>query len=167
MKLISHHKYIMPRRRPVGRPRKRRAPKRKQKGGSILDKILNSATGILPELHYRGFDSGFKPYSFAGPLTRLDKRLDANLKPLPHSMPVNLVDWTAYYHDLGYEQMRDHESRKILDNIMIDDLSSIRKDKTLGWKQRADAGIVGLAMRGKRFLGLGKPKRRKRKPKRK
>jgi hypothetical protein len=137
-------------------PKKTRRKRRKaQVGGSVLDTILNS--GYLPELHYRGFDSGFKPYNFAGPGTKLTKRLDEHKRPLPHSKPRNLVDMTAYLHDLGYEMHKDNATRKILDNVMIADLDAIRRDKNLGWKQRADAGIVGVAMKTKRMLGLGKP----------
>jgi hypothetical protein len=134
---------------------------KEMKGGeSFLNKLINS--NKLPELHFRGFDSGFKPYSFAGPFTKLDKRLDKDKKPLPHSKPVNRVDQSAYHHDLGYENMKDQKSRKILDDIMIEDLTGIRKDKNARWQERADALLVEGFMRAKRLLGLGKKKKQKR-----
>jgi hypothetical protein len=142
-------------------PAKKKTAKKtkKQRGGSFLDKLINS--GKLPEMHFRGFDSGFKPYSFAGPFTKLDKRIDSKTKePLANSKPVNRVDKAAYYHDLAYENMKDHESRKHADNAMIDDLDMIRKDKKARWQERADATIVGLFMKGKRLLGLGKKKQK-------
>lgn len=148
---------------PKKRAAKRRAKKKPQKspaifapqvGGSIVDWAINN--NYLPELHFRGFDSKFKAYNFAGPGTKLDKRLDGKMQPKAHSKPINRVDQSAYNHDLGYEAHKDHKTRKILDNVMIEDLDMIRKDKKGRWQERADAGLVGLAMRGKRFLGLGK-----------
>jgi hypothetical protein len=127
-------------------------------GQSIIDKLINS--GKLPELHFRGFDSGFKPYNFAGPGTHLHKRLDPiTKKPLPHSKPINRVDESAYNHDLMYDMWPDNERRKVADDLMIEDLSNIRKDKSARWQERADATIVEGFMRAKRFLGLGKKRR--------
>jgi len=130
--------------------------KRPVKGkGFFNDTVLPN----LPELHYISPFSG-KRYNFAGPGTRLDKRLDHNKQPLPHSIPVNDVDKSAYHHDLAYEKYSDINSRRFADNVMIDELSRIRKDsKNYGRNTRADAALVGLFMRGKRFLGLGKKRK--------
>jgi hypothetical protein len=48
---------------------------------------------------------------------------------------------------------------------MIQDLDAIRNDSKTNWKTRGDALLVGLAMKTKRFLGLGKKKKRKAKRK--
>ena len=133
--------------------------KPRQKGGSIADILINS--GYLPELHYRGFDTGFKKYNFAGPGTDLDKRLNPDKTWKDWSEPVNRVDMTAYYHDLAYQQHQDHESRKTADNIMITGLDNVLYDRDARWTERLDAGIVGTVMKTKRFLGLGKKKKTK------
>lgn len=117
----------------------------------------------LPELHYVSPFTG-KKHNFTGPGTKLNKRIDPKTKkPLPHSKPVNEVDETAYLHDLAYDEFPDLKRRKIADNVMIEDLDSIRKDKNINWKTRADALLVGGVMKLKRMLGLGKKKRKQRK----
>ena len=132
--------------------------KPKQKGKGFFNTIINK----LPvEFHYRGFDTGFKPYNFAGPGTRLDQRLDATGFPKPNSMPVNRVDQAAYEHDQFYTHYRDHNSRKEGDNIMIKQLDDVRNDGKARWTERADAAIVGAFMKSKRFLGLGVKAKRK------
>lgn len=130
--------------------------KKTQKGDGIFNDYILPR---LPELHYISPFS-LKRFNFAGPGTKLDKRLDPRTKlPLPHSQPVNEVDKAAYYHDLAYENMADQQSRKIADDVMIQDLDAIRKDKNTNWKVRADATLVGLAMKAKRLLGMGKKKK--------
>jgi len=133
-----------------------RKRKRVQKGRGFFNDYIMPR---LPELHYYS-PFWFKRHNFTGPGTKLDKRLDKDKKPLPSSIPINEVDRAAYYHDLAYENMRDLPSRRIADNAMIDDLDAIRKDSKADWRTRGDAFLVGLAMKTKRFLGLGKKKRK-------
>lgn len=115
----------------------------------------------LPELHYISPFTG-KKHNFTGPGTKLSKRIDPKTKkPLPNSQPVNEVDKTAYLHDLAYDEFPDLQRRKIADNVMIEDLDSIRKDGKLNWKTRADALLVGGVMKLKRMLGLGKKKKKR------
>lgn len=129
--------------------------KKTQKGEGFFNDYIMPR---LPELHYRSPFTG-KRFQFAGPGTRLDKRLDPKTKlPLPHSQPVNEVDKAAYLHDLAYDEFPDLPRRKIADNVMIEDLDAIRRDKKTNWKVRADALLVGMAMKTKRLLGLGKKK---------
>lgn len=109
----------------------------------------------MPELHYRGFDTRFGKYNFAGPGTKLDKRLNPDKSWKPESKPVNRVDDAAYHHDLAYEST-DRKVRAAADDDMINSLDMVRKDKNGRWSERADAAIVGTIMRGKRWLGLGK-----------
>src|SRR4051794_19672205 len=59
----------------VGRAEK--AEKTGQKGGSFLDKLINS--GKLPELHYISPFTG-KRHNFTGPGTKLEKRIDPKTK---------------------------------------------------------------------------------------
>lgn len=133
---------------------------KKLKGNGIFNDYIMPR---LPELHYVS-PFTFKKHSFTGPGTKLHKRIDPKTKqPLPHSMPVNEVDKAAYLHDLAYEEFPDLQRRKIADNVMIDDLDAIRRDKKASWKTRGDAFLVGLAMKTKRLLGLGKKKKRTKK----
>jgi len=146
----------------VARPRKRRVVKRrvsrrKQRGsGFFNDTVLPN----LPELHYRGFDTGFKKYNFAGPGTRLDRRLNADKTPKEWSKPVNRVDEAAYNHDLAYEKYADEANRAIADSAMIDALEKVRKDPNGRWTERLDALIVEGAIRAKRQLGINSKKKR-------
>jgi hypothetical protein len=72
------------------------------------------------------------------------------------------VDQAAYEHDKFYDKYKDHENRKRGDNVMIDQLARVRKDKNGRWTERADAAIVEGLMRTKRFLGLGKRRKQQR-----
>lgn len=136
--------------------RKRRIRRRRIGRGLFNSYVLPN----LPELHFRGFDSGFKKYNFAGPGTRLDRRLIPGTKT-PHdwSKPINRVDEAAYHHDLAYEASSDHAARKHADDVMINQLKQVRRDKKARWTERADAALVEAAMRSKRLLGLGKKHR--------
>ena len=63
-----------------------------QKGGSLLNKVINN----LPiEMHLPG-------HNFTGPGTKLKKRLNPDLTPKKWSKPVHLVDKAAYHHDVCY-----------------------------------------------------------------
>ena len=70
-----------------------------------------------------------KRYSFVGPGTKLNKRLDSNKNPLPHSKPVNKLDEIAMNHDICYEKYPDTKERnKICDKKMLDDIKSNKKN---------------------------------------
>lgn len=141
---------------PTKRTIKKKKPvkKRIQKGKGFFNDVIMPR---LPELHYIS-PFWLKRHNFTGPGTKLDKRLDKDKKPLPSSIPINEVDRAAYYHDLAYENMKDLPSRRIADNAMIDDLDAIRRDSKVDFRTRGDAFLVGLAMKAKRFFGLGKKK---------
>ncbi len=140
---------------------KRRRSRRPLRGGSIVDWYTKHG----PELHFRGFDTKFGKYSFAGPGTKLEERLNPDDTPKEWSKPVNRVDEAAYHHDLAYRS-DDKKVRKAADDVMINALEKVRKDKAARWTERADATIVEGIMRGKRFLGLGKRKRVRHAPRR-
>ena len=73
-------------------------------GGSFTNSIINK----LPvEMHLPG-------YSFAGPGTRLDKRLNPDLTPKEWSKPINRVDDAAYQHDICYAKNQDTKTRNQL-----------------------------------------------------
>ena len=100
------------------------------------------STGKYPgELHIPG-------YSFAGPGTNLEKRLNPITKwPRYDSLPINLIDWTVYYHDLRYLEADTLEAEDALakkhlaDEKMLADLDAIpSEDLTL--KERLTRNIV-------------------------
>ena len=68
----------------------------KHKRGGDIQKILSGSkfttTGIPGELHLPG-------YSFCGPGTNLDKRLDEAYDPKPWSKPINRVDEGTHHEE--------------------------------------------------------------------
>ena len=94
-----------------------------------------------------------KRYSFVGPGTKLNKRLDENKNPLPHSKPVNKLDEIAMNHDICYEKYPDTKERnKICDKKMLDDIKSNKKTSSINeWIMRRGAkNLIGA----KRVLGI-------------
>lgn len=110
--------------------RRRRRRKRVQRGrGFDLVGTLNKWNP--PELHLPG-------YQFAGPFTKLNKRLDKNNKPKAWSKPKNRLDNLAYHHDLAYQNIGQskhpsHRKKKMVwdaDQKMIDGINKF-KNKTM------------------------------------
>ena len=94
-----------------------------------------------------------KRYSFVGPGTKLNKRLDENKNPLPHSKPVNKLDEIAMNHDICYEKYpKTKERNKICDKKMLDDIKSNRKTSSINEfiMRRAAKNIIGA----KKVLGI-------------
>ena len=94
-----------------------------------------------------------KRYSFVGPGTKLNKRLDENKNPLPHSKPVNKLDEIAMNHDICYEKYPDTKERnKICDKKMLDDIKSNKKTSSINeWIMRRGAkNLIGA----KKVLGI-------------
>ena len=94
-----------------------------------------------------------KRYSFVGPGTKLNKRLDSNKNPLPHSKPVNKLDEIAMNHDICYEKYPDTKERnKICDKKMLDDIKSNRKTSSINeWiMRRGGKNLIGT----KKVLGI-------------
>src|SRR5690242_3890613 len=101
---------------------------------------MTSADKYMPELHYVS-PFNMKKMSFAGPFTKLDKRLDKDKKPLPHSLPINKADTSAYYHDLAYNKAKDLPSRHEADKVMISALNDAIRDEKR-WQDRMDARVL-------------------------
>ena len=94
-----------------------------------------------------------KRYSFVGPGTKLNKRLDENKNPLPHSKPVNKLDEIAMNHDICYEKYPNTKERnKICYKKMLDDIKSNRKTSSINeWIMRRGAkNLIGA----KKVLGI-------------
>ena len=94
-----------------------------------------------------------KRYQFLGPGTKLNKRLDSNKNPLPHSKPVNKLDEIAMNHDICYEKYpKTKERNKICDKKMLDDIKSNKKTSSINefLMRRAAKNIIGA----KKVLGI-------------
>ena len=97
------------------------------------------------------FEMHLPGHSFTGPGTRLDKRLDANDNPLPHSAPINRVDAAAYRHDLAYRDAGEAlEAKHQADRQMIAELDAIQ-DPTI--RERIDRLLAKNAMKAKLAIG--------------
>lgn len=95
------------------------------------------------------FEMHLPGYNFAGPGTKLNKRLDSNDNPLPHSIPINELDEIAMRHDICY---RDNKDRKECDKSMLKELKTV---KTKGFKEWIDKRIINNLIGAKHTLGLG------------
>src|SRR6266581_4903677 len=71
----------------------------------------------LGELHLPG-------HNLTGPFTKLDKRLDKNNNPLPHSISINRIDEASLRHDLTYYN-KNLNSRHEADRKMLEELKNI------------------------------------------
>ena len=100
--------------------------KKHQKGSGILDNILSAFTfSRFPnERHAISLapETFGKPFSFMGPGTNLDKRLNPDFTPKSDSLPINKSDLASYYHDIKYykEQQaynKDKDKNKHMHNI--------------------------------------------------
>lgn len=94
------------------------------------------------------------------PGTNLDKRL-VNNWPRYDSLPINPIDWTAYYHDLRYTEAGDSETpeeilgkKHIADEKMISELDAIPSED-LSIKERLIRNLVKRIIKAKVRFGLG------------
>ena len=125
-----------------------------QEGGKIdFHKVISKLPG-MPWAKYKG-EKHLPSYNFLGPQTNLDKRLDANDNPLPHSKPINRVDAAAYRHDLAYRDAGDDLSKKHqADKDMVEELESIQNPT---FRERLDNFLVKNAMKAKLAVGASLP----------
>ena len=104
--------------------------------GGIFD--LQSALGKMPkfiwskypnEKHFYKFPFG--AYSYLGPSTALNIRLDENDNPKPGEEPVSPTDQLALYHDIAYRDAERNDPESALqmkheaDKIMIEKLDQV------------------------------------------
>ena len=106
----------------------------------------------LPWSKYPG-EKHLPGYSYCGPNTRLDIRLDENNNPKLGEEPINRVDQTCYNHDLNYSAADDDLSKKHdADRIMLQQLNAIT-DPTI--RERLDRLLIKAAIGAKLKLGIG------------
>jgi Phospholipase A2-like domain len=73
------------------------------------------------------FEKHLPGMRYAGPGTRLSKRLYPDGTPRPGSEPVDRVDEAAMRHDIQYEMYQDRRHRLDADKVMINELINIEK----------------------------------------
>ena len=116
-------------------------------GGGVMDTLMNAFTySKYPnEHHYPGF-------SYLGPGSRLDIRLDENLNPKPGEEPINDLDRTALKHDIAYQKIQDQYK---VDKDKQKALALVRKADDEFIKEASQSSVQPL---GKVSAGLIKAK---------
>jgi Domain of unknown function (DUF5679)/Phospholipase A2-like domain len=124
-------------------------------GGDIVSSLISK---IPVEFHLRSLTG--KKYSFCGPNTRLEERLNSDDTPKEWSKPINKVDEVCLRHDLAY---RDSDlgkgSRHEADKKMLDDLNNL---KDLNINERLARAVIKPIIATKHKLGLGLKKQNSR-----
>src|SRR6266853_4940643 len=99
----------------------------------------------MPNL-YKGERHLFS-HNYTGIGTNLDKRLDSDDEPLPHSLPVNKIDAISRLHDVGYREYgtiagrRNMAGEHAADRMMIAELDALDPN-TLTASERAQRWLV-------------------------
>jgi superfamily II DNA or RNA helicase len=97
-----------------------------EEGGYGLNDFIND----LPfEAHLLDF-SKFPPkkYSFCGPATKLNERLNPDDSVKEWSKPINNLDLGCYYHDIAYRDNKDVKNRNIADEKLSRVASDVIKN---------------------------------------
>ena len=113
---------------------------------TLLSGSKFTTTGIPGELHLPG-------YSFCGPGTNLNKRLDEAANPKPWSKPKNTVDEVCMRHDIDYENSTTLEEKHEADREMLYYFSLIRNPT---FREKNDRFIMKKMISAKLRPGLGK-----------
>jgi hypothetical protein len=85
-----------------------------KKGGDIVSSVISK---VPVELHLR--DLKGRKFSFCGPNTKLDERLNPDDTPKDWSKPINKIDAICMRHDINYRKADEgfgtrHEADKIV-----------------------------------------------------
>lgn len=130
---------------------------RRPSGKSVFNTMFNAVGKIMPEMHLKhatgeqvpgGSFNDKKTYSYAGPFTRLDKRLNEGY------VGVNDLDKAAREHDIAYSKYKDTETRHEHDNILAEKAVNIAAN-SVDLQERKDAQYVAGVMAAKQRFGLG------------
>ena len=99
--------------------------KKSRVGGDIVSSVISK---VPVELHMRSLSG--KKYSFCGPNTNLDARLNPDNTPKANSQPINKVDEICMKHDIQYRDA-DHGvgTRHEADKVMLDSLNHLKKQR--------------------------------------
>jgi hypothetical protein len=128
-------------------------------GAGLLNSALNALP--LPEMHMRlprevpsedvpgGAFQNTGKYSYAGPYTKLDKRLSQGYRG------VNKLDRACLDHDVAYAIHSDTAGRNTADDVLAAAASKIALDDSVPDWERKDARTVAAIMSAKARLGMG------------
>jgi hypothetical protein len=128
-------------------------------GSGVFNMLLNKLP--LPEMHLRlpkdvptedvpgGDFNNTGTYSFCGPFTKLDKRLQQGYRG------VNNLDRACMQHDIAYSQNSDTKNRNVADDILAKSAMDIVNDVNEPAYERQQARTVAAIMAGKSRFGLG------------
>jgi hypothetical protein len=125
-------------------------------GAGLLNTVMHKIP--MPELHM-GYKKGgenvpggsfnkTKKYSYCGPGTKLEKRMNEGYKG------VNSLNQACRVHDIAYATNKDTKSRNIADDVLAAKASQI----VLGsadLEERADAKLITAIMAVKSKFGMG------------
>jgi len=103
---------------------------RYKRGGDIVKSVISK---IPNELHMRSLNG--EKYSYCGPNTNLEMRLNPDGTPKAGFEPINKIDEVCMHHDHNY-QLADESvgTRHEADKIMLDELDNLEK-KNLNWNE--------------------------------
>ncbi len=130
-----------------------------KKGKGVINTLLNKIP--IPELHLSlpkdvpsenikdGSFNKTGKYSYCGPGTKLNKRLNEGYKG------VNDLDMACLKHDLAYNEYGDTENRNIADNELAQEANRLANDMNQPSYVRKDAKKVAALMSTKSYLGMG------------
>ena len=105
--------------------------------GGDIQKFTSKLPGFIWD-KYKG-EHHLPSYSYLGPNTCLDIRLDKNNQPKPGEEPINAIDQLPYIHDLAYQKSDKIDDRHRADREMIDGLKSLTN---LSIPQRAIRALI-------------------------
>lgn len=120
----------------------------KQSGKGALNFVINKLP-IEAHLIDQGEDGRVRRASFAGPGTKLNRRLNPDKTPKDFSKPINKLDEGAYHHDLCYAETNDLSRRNKCDNDLEKVAKNVLNNSQSTKIQKANAKLVELIMQGK------------------
>ena len=116
--------------------------------GGDIQQILEKLPD-LPFSKYKG-EKHIPGYSYCGPGSRLDMRLDKYGNPKRGEEPINRVDSACLRHDITYSKYDDVRERQKADIDLIQDLNEI-KNPTIG--ERIGRTTTKSGMKAKILFG--------------
>ena len=127
---------------------KSRFLKSNKSGGDIVSSLISK---IPFELHLRTLTG--KKYSFCGPNTKLDERLNSDDTPKEWSKPINKVDEVCLHHDLAYKYADEGKgTRHEADEKMLEELNNLTD---LNFSEKVARAVIKPIIKTKHKLGLG------------
>ena len=131
---------------------------RSASGGSLVNSLLNKLP--MPEMHLglpKSVQSEFRPagsfnnsakYSYCGPFTKLQQRLNQGYKG------VNKLDEACQQHDIAYATSSDVRNRNKADDILANKASQIVMESDTPDYEKQDARLVTGIMATKSRFGM-------------